>query len=117
MTDAHGRITVVNGQTERLVGYSREELQHAPFERLVPERWRTDPSELVGRRKDGTEFPIEITESKLDTGEGPLVVRSIRDVTERKSACRRAEGGAFRPRGVRDKFSHRVTNRVRSLVR
>jgi protein-histidine pros-kinase len=100
-----GEIVLINAQTERLFGYSRGQLVGAPLERLVPERYRgahvrhrtgylADPRtrpmgvdlELWGRRQDGTEFPVEISLSPLETGDGPLTISAIRDITERRRA-------------------------------
>jgi PAS domain S-box-containing protein len=103
--DHDGRIVLVNGQAVRLFGYDREELIGRPVEILVPDAARSvhpsrregylrDPKprpmgagmELAGRRKDGSEFPAEISLSALDTREGVLVAAAIRDVTDRKRA-------------------------------
>jgi PAS domain S-box-containing protein len=100
-----GRIALVNTQAERLFGYDRSELLGQMVEILLPERARTahvrhrprylkDPStrsmggalELVARRKDGTEFPVEISLSPLQSEEGILTTSVIRDITERKQA-------------------------------
>jgi diguanylate cyclase (GGDEF)-like protein/PAS domain S-box-containing protein len=108
-----GEIALVNAQTERLFGYSREELIGQPVELLIPERlgqrhaWHRSgfaaaPSvrqmgaglELAARRKDGSEFPVEISLSPLQTDSGMVVSASVRDITARKraeSALRLAE--------------------------
>jgi len=100
-----GHIMFVNAQAERLFGYGRDELIGQPAELLVPERLRekhirhredyaVEPRaramgaglELAGRRKDGTEVPVEISLSPLHTEEGLLVTSMIRDVTDRRHA-------------------------------
>jgi len=103
IADRDGRIVLVNGMTERLLGYPRAELIGQPVERLMPARFRpnhgehrrsyyTDPRtrpmgvglELFARRQDGTELPVEISLSPMETEGGVLVTTVIRDVTERK---------------------------------
>jgi PAS domain S-box-containing protein len=109
--DSTGRIVLVNAQTEALFGYHRDELVGQLVEVLVPESLRaTHPGhregyfketgtrqmgeglDLVARRKDGSEFPAEISLSSFETEEGLLVSAAIRDVTERKRAAARVQG-------------------------
>jgi PAS domain S-box-containing protein len=105
VVDRQGRMVIANGLTETMFGYSREELVGRPIELLVPDRLRRIHVEhranyfheprtrpmgeglaLSGRRKDGSEFPLEISLSPLDTDQGPLVISIIRDTTQRRQA-------------------------------
>jgi PAS domain S-box-containing protein len=100
---ADGIIDLVNAQAERMFGYARGEMLGHPIELLIPERLRAAHTahrthfanapvlrpmgsglELSGRRKDGSEFPVEISLGPLETEEGRFVSAAIRDITERK---------------------------------
>src|SRR5207302_10927703 len=86
--DATGRIVLVNERTEELFGYSRDELLGETVELLIPQGLQPIGSDLdlAGRRKDGTEFPVDVSVRSTDTGEGQLVTAFIRDISERKAA-------------------------------
>lgn len=104
MIDSEGMIELVNIQTERTFGYSREELIGGSVDMLLPDRLRgiygrhratffAAPTpramgighDLFGRRKDGSEFPVEIGLNPLMTPQGRKVISSITDITKRKA--------------------------------
>src|SRR5262245_1746074 len=103
MIGQDGCIALVNAQMEKLFGYRKDEMLGRPVEMLMPERFRSQhpdrrngffaapeartigaERELFGRRKEGSEFPVEIGLSPLWTERGPAVLASITDVTERR---------------------------------
>ncbi|GEM_PF-685430 len=88
ITDEDGTISLINSQTEKMFGYTREELIGSSVDALM-----SDPSELAidveARHKDGRTFPIDVNSSPIEAEDsGALVCRSIRDVSERKQAER-----------------------------
>jgi PAS domain S-box-containing protein len=128
---AEGRIELVNRQTEQLFGYDRGELLGQPVEILIPEKFRPrhaahrsgfigDPKvrpmgaglELFGVRRDGTEFPVEISLSPMETDQGRLVSAAIRDITERKRAESIVLGALKRERELTE--SLRELDRIKS---
>jgi len=103
VVNLQGQIIFVNSQTEILFGYKRDELLHQRLEILIPHRFRKQHQgeraqffahprprpmgsglELFALRKDGSEFPADITLSPIETEEGSVVLSAVRDVTERK---------------------------------
>lgn len=119
--DPVGLIERANARIERMFGYGSEELLGRQVEILLPERFRhghlnylaeaaADPQlrpasagfELYGRRKDGTEFPVEIMLSPVGVAAGGLVIAVIRDITRRKKA---------------DEALHKSANRLKILSR
>ncbi|HXM67108.1 MAG TPA: PAS domain S-box protein [Candidatus Acidoferrum sp.] len=116
--DLDGTIVQVNSQTRELFGYQRDELIGQKIEMLVPERYRQQHHhhrevfaetpktrrmgadlDLYGRRRDGSEFPVEISLSPVATEKGSFVLSSIRDISDRKKIAeelRRANEELYR---------------------
>jgi PAS domain S-box-containing protein len=112
IVNSEGTVVVANRQTEEVFGYSQAELLGQKIEMLLPERFREKHPQLrvayfaenprvrpmgaglalFGRRKDGTEFPVEISLSPVETRQGRLVISAIRDVTDRQRAQEKFRG-------------------------
>ncbi|MBI4749072.1 MAG: PAS domain S-box protein [Acidobacteria bacterium] len=124
-----GQIVLVNSQTEKLFGYTREELVGKTIELLVADRYRTNHlghrerysanphtrpmgsgRDLLARRKDGTEFPVEISLSPLRAQDGMYVTSIIRDISERKEAERQIHK-------LNQELEQRVIERTAELAR
>ena len=129
VVNAAGSIIEVSAQAERMFGYRRNELFGKPVEALVPaasrkahEHHRLDFSgdpraramgeglELHARRRDGTEFPVEISLSPVRIAEGVLVMAAVRDITERKQV-------EVRIRKLNVELERRVHERTAALER
>ena len=117
IVDAQGSIVLANAQAERLFGYARAELIGSPVERLVPDavrgghaahrgRFMADPKarpmgaalDLRARRKDGSEIPVEISLSPLESDGDRLVMAAVRDITDRRRMEKERQEGRDRQR-------------------
>jgi PAS domain S-box-containing protein len=139
VVDSEGTIVIVNSQTERLFGYTRQELIGQPVEMLVPDSVRAthesyrvhyaaDPKlrpmgagrSLSGRTKSGNEFPVEISLSPLVTDQGRMVMSIIRDITERRKAEETIQASLREKEALLREIHHRVKNNLQvtsSLLR
>ena len=133
-----GEIVLLNVQAEKQFGYRRDELLGQRMKNIIPEgfaeRLTADASrsvadalaqqigmgiELSGRRKDGSEFPIEIMLSPLESAEGILVTAAIRNISARKKseqANTQLENQATVMRGAHDELELRVSERTKELA-
>jgi len=119
IVNGKGQIVLVNAQTEKWFGYSRDELLNQSVELLMPERFRTPPTsyqqaykdnplarpmgevnDLYGRRKDGSDFPVEINLSPLEATKEKLVTHIIRDISARRTAEEELRASEARFRGL-----------------
>lgn len=139
IVDRAGRIELLNTQAERMFGYRRRELIGEPVEVLMPERFRTAHVarrdeyhaaprtrpmgaglELFGRRKDGSEFPVEISLSPAE--DAVRVMSIIRDITERKHAEAALHESERRSREMAEQLKlsvreahHRIKNNLQAI--
>lgn len=126
-----GRIEMVNVQTERLFGYTRSELEGSAIEMLLPEQFRAHhPAlrqgffhapqsrpmgkgrDLYARRKDGSEFPVEIGLNPIETGGETLILSAIVDISERKQKEQRIQAALEEKNVLLGEIHHRVKNNL-----
>jgi PAS domain S-box-containing protein len=131
MVNQRGSITLINSQTEALFGYPRQELIGHPVETLVPDRFRSahpgyrksffiNPQtramgvgrDLYGRRRDGSEFPVEIGLNPIETADGLMVLSAIVDITERKRAEEQVLASLHEKEVLLKEIHHRVKNNL-----
>jgi protein-histidine pros-kinase len=129
IVDEAGKIVLVNSQAVRLFGWAREDLLGESVDRLVPERFRGAHSghragyfaapkvrqmgvglPLFGLRRDGSEFPLEISLSPIQTEEGTLISSAIRDATER----RRSEQALHEANRLKSEFLANMSHELRT---
>jgi PAS domain S-box-containing protein len=134
MVNARGEIVLVNGQTEKLFGYDRNELIGRTIEVLVPESFRErhpnyrrsflqQPQarpmgagrDLFARRKDGSEFPVEIGLNPLETDEGTMILSAIVDITARKQAEDAIRSSLREKEVMLKEIHHRVKNNLQII--
>ena len=144
ITDRQGAIRFVNRQLSVLFGYEHDEIVGKPIELLMPERFRVrhvvhrdeymkaltvramgGSLDLYARRRDGTEFPVEISLSPIRDGDEDLVAAAIRDTTDRirarvelvaaREAAERAREAADHAREVAD-HSREIADHSREVA-
>jgi len=134
MIDARGRIVLANAQAAQLLGYPDATLLGQMVEDIVPERYRahhpafrtsfvTSPHprpmgggrDLFARRRDGSEFPVEIGLNPIETDEGPMVLAAIVDITERQRTQARLEGALKEKTVLLNEVHHRVKNNLQVI--
>ena len=122
ITDGAGTIVLVNHQLETQFGYERTELLGNTVDALLPERLRAPHGDhrtryaeaprtrgmgtgqaLIGRRADGSEFPVEVSLSPVSTSAGTFVVAAVRDITERRAVDEQLQRAAQDVRVLADR--------------
>lgn len=131
MVNQHGVIEMVNAQAERVFGYSRADMLGQPVEMLVPDQFRghhprlrqsfhADPNarpmgagrDLYARRKDGSEFPVEIGLNPIETDDGTMILSAIVDISDRKLKEQSIQQSLREKDVLLGEIHHRVKNNL-----
>jgi PAS domain S-box-containing protein len=131
LVDMAGRVAMVNAQTEHLFGYERNEILGQSIGELIPERFhghhsgllaalvaspRSGPMtvdhDLCAVRKDGSEFPVDIRLNPIETGDGPMVLSAIIDISHRKEEEERIRLALKEKDILLNEIHHRVKNNL-----
>lgn len=134
VVNAKGEIVRMNRLAESTFGYSQTELEGRPVEVLIPSRYHARHSgyrhgfmkettprpmgvgrDLSGLRKDGSEFPVEVGINPVETGEGPMVLSVILDLSERKQSERRIQDALQQKDLLLREVHHRVKNNLQVI--
>lgn len=132
--DKEGNITLINTQAQKMFGYNKDELIGRPIETLIPERFReahvrlrkdyyADPRirpmasgiDILCLRKDGSEFPTEVSLSPMDSRDGLIVISDIRDITDRRQAEERIKASLKEKEFLLREVYHRVKNNMQVI--
>jgi two-component system, sensor histidine kinase PdtaS len=134
MIKTGGQIEMVNAQVERVFGYQRNEMLGRSIEMLMPERFRGHHAglraaffasprpgpmgpgrDLYARRKDGSEFQVEIGLNPIDTDDGPMVLSAIVDISHRKEEKERIQAALREKDILLGEIHHRVKNNLQII--
>jgi PAS domain S-box-containing protein len=135
IVESDGRIGLINGRAEQLLGYHREEIAGQFADMLVPARFRSQhhdvragylalpragptgaPEEKLALRKDGSELAVEIDLGPIETADGTLVIATIRDLTERKRVGTEVRESSQRRSDVLTKLSHDLRTPLNAIM-
>ncbi len=134
IVNTHGDILLLNSQAEKMFGYNKDELIGRPIETLIPERFReahirhrkdyyavprirpmASGLDILCRRKDGSEFPSEISLSPMESEEGLVVISDIRDISDRRQTEDKIRTSLKEKEVLLREVYHRVKNNMQVI--
>ncbi|HLA50792.1 MAG TPA: histidine kinase dimerization/phosphoacceptor domain -containing protein, partial [Thermodesulfobacteriota bacterium] len=132
--DKKGNIALFNSQAQKMFGYNKDELIGRPLETLIPERFReihvshrkdyyANPRvrpmasgiDILCLRKDGSEFPTEVSLSPMDSEDGLVVISDIRDITDRRQTEDKIRTSLKEKEVLLREVYHRVKNNMQVI--